>query len=298
MNNMEQELMGAARQPNRRPKGGAAILWAVLAAAMILIGSACGGGGGGGSSTNASATATSAATSTATATNTTTTGTLTAIHIVGSAINNSSQAVDPDDTVAGQPVQLQVVALNSGGNWATYSGSNWSTTAPASVATVSSTGLLSPVSSSNGASYTVSCTGPAGVVSAALAVEPNSQPYVSGLVRDKAGLGISQVYVDFYSSGGLQVGEAITGTNGKFIASVPASATGFTVNIGIADPTSYFYRQFEYGASGKTFDYLEEASCPAPLPKLVAGVNSLASDIVLDDVGSGPPPPPTGCNQG
>lgn len=271
------------------------IFLVILAAAVVMLGTACGGGGGSsGNGNSASASASSSASASASASASSGSTGFTSDHIAG-VLGGSGLGVGLTDVAAGEQVQLNVGARNADGQYVTLAGSNWSTSAPASVATVTSTGLLTAISASS-TTYTLSGIGPNGLISTPLIVQA-PQAGVTGVVRDANSVGIPYVLVLFYSSAGNFLTEAVTSANGSFHANVPPSAAKFTVNIELADPPvngqTIFYREFDYG----TASYLDgQTSCLTKLPAISVGTTTpLPNDIVLDAQISGPPPAPTGC---
>ncbi|AIE86456.1 hypothetical protein [Fimbriimonas ginsengisoli] len=261
-------------------------LWVLLAAVAVLFSSACGGGGGSSSNTG-NTTATSGDTG------------LSNTSIITSLDNGAGFGVDLSDLAVGDQVQLRVIGINSSGQNVIQNGSNWTTTAPASVATVTPTGLLTAVGPTGGTSYLVSGRGPNGTLSANLIIK-QPQAFVTGLVRNVNGTGIPRVSISFYNSSNALVGKALTGAQGTFRANLAPTATRFTIDIEASDPGNnpIYYRQFSYTppSSSGALDYLEGGtSCLASMPAITSGSTVQLSDITLIDRASGPPPPPSGC---
>jgi len=256
------------------------IAWVLLGAVLVFFGSACGGGGGGTTSTT-STTATDG-----------TDGTLSNVQMIG-VLQGTSVGVGLTDLTVGQTVQLEFIGTNSSNHQVVRAGHNFTTTAPSSVVTLTSDGLLSVVGAS-GSTFSVQGTGPAGTQTKDLAVT-SASAFVTGKIRNINGTGVANVKVKFYLANGTQKATAVTGPDGTFRAAVPTNVAGFSVDIEQADPPTgneIYYREFAYG--GKY--YLNQADCPVPVPALTDGATTaLPSEVVLSDRSAGPPPPPSGC---
>jgi hypothetical protein len=263
-------------------------LWVLLAALVILFGSACGGGGGTSSSGNGDGS--------------TDGGTITNVHIAATLQGSGNPGVDTSNLAVGDVVSLRLLGTNAQGQTVTASSSNWTTNAPGSVATVTSNGTLTANGPTGGVSYTVSAQGPNGTVSSPLVIKA-VQALAIGVVRNVNGTGVSGVKVKFYNDAGGLVGQATTGSDGVYRANLPTTATGFTIDIETADPGSnpIYYRQFDYTPPGRedALSYLNgELNCRASIPALTLGATTQISPIVLAARASGPPPPPSGCLNG
>jgi len=256
------------------------IAWVLLGAVLVFFGSACGGGGGGTTTNTTSTTTTDGSTG------------LTNVQMIG-VLQGTNVGVGLTNLAPGQSVQLEFIGTDRTNHQVVRQGSNFTTTAPASVATLSSSGLLSVVSAS-ATTYSVQGTGPSGSQTRDLSVT-SSTAFVSGKIRNINGTGVANVKVNFYLANGSLKATAATGPDGTFLATVPTNVTGFSIDIEQADPASgnqIYYREFAYGAKY----YLNEADCPVAVPTLTAGSTTiLPADVVLADRASGPPPPPSGC---
>lgn len=242
----------------------------------MIIG--CGGGGGGGG--------------TATSSTGTTSGTYHSPEVTGYVGSSAGPMLDTRNVYVGETVQLQITARDTSNNLVVLNGVNWVTTAPPTIATVTSAGVLTGIGSSSGKAYTIYGSYKGTRYSANLIVTAQ-QDLVTGIVRN-ASEAIASGIVLFYNASGKQVGEAYTTRDGSFQASVPSTATRFTINLSLVDPSSiYFYKEFAYGSN----NYLEGTSCLAPLPSPLSAANATAlpNDIVVFLQTLGPPPPPTGC---
>jgi len=265
------------------------ILLVLVAAAVVIFTSACGGGGGSSSSNS---------TSSATSTSTSTAGGISSV-LIGATLGGTTEGVSPTNLAVGDQVQLFITGLDASNNMFSVPGSNWTTNAPASVATVTSTGLVTAVGASS-TTYSLNGRAQDGTAVTGQLMVSAAQALVTGLVRNENSTGVQSVLVQFYNAGGNLLGQAITGPTGQFRANVPSSAKSFTIGIESADPSiggeTIYYRQFAYGGH----DYLEGSpSCFTTLPALTSGgTTPLPNDIVLDARISGPPPPPTGCLSG
>lgn len=119
-----------------------------------------------------------------------------------------------------------------------------------------------------------------------------SNATVTGAVRvDGTVNGVPNVSVAFYDASGVELGRVSTGADGKFSATVPATAKRFGVVGSTLQPG--YYAQFSYGAlrySGLI------TTCTAPLPTLTAGNTvALPASIYVNQASEPPPPPPNGC---
>jgi hypothetical protein len=194
--------------------------------------------------------------------------------------------------VPGDTIQLDITGYDSKGNRVKVPASGWQTTAPGSVATLTSGGLLTAVAASS-SSYTIQVTYAGITYSTGLTVT-TSQDLITGLVRNVSNP-INNVGVDFFNSSGVQVGTAFTSADGTFRASVPATAVQFSIDMSLADPGNfYYYTEFAYNSGV----YLEANTCLAKLPQPLSAVSptSLPAPIVPQEKAGGqPPPPPTGC---
>jgi hypothetical protein len=80
---------------------------------------------------------------------------------------------------------------------------------------------------------------------------------------------------------------ATTAADGSFVVTnVALTATSFKV--ASPNPVAY-YNYADYGPNGSLYDL---NACTLPLPTLVAGANTLSSDIYMFLGGTNPPPPP------
>jgi hypothetical protein len=208
------------------------------------------------------------------------------------AYGSQNQMLDTRALLVGDVIQLDITAYNQSNQFVVLPASGWKTNAPSSVATLSSSGQLTAVGASattyaievnfNGTNYTANL-----IVSAPLDL-------VTGLVRNSSNP-IRNVIVDFYDKSGNQVGVTYTARDGTFRASVPGTATQYTIDMSLADPGNiYYYPQFTYG----TNEYLEGTpSCLTALPTPLSStaVTPLPNPVIPYLRSIGPPPPPTGC---
>ncbi len=238
---------------------------------LISMSGGCGGGGGTGSGTGTGS------------------GPLHALQV--GAYNNLNQMLDARNIVVGDVVQLDITARDKNNILVVVPVSGWTTTAPAGVATVSSSGLVHAIGAA-ATPYRVSVVY-GGVLYSAPIVVTASQDLVTGLVRNSANP-IQDVIVRFYDASTHVVGVAYTARDGTFRASLPSTAVRFTIDLALADANNvYYYPQFAYKGS----EYLVGTSCLAkmPTPLSPTAVTPMASPIVPAMKTSGPPAPPTGC---
>ncbi len=248
-----------------------ALLLASIALAIVILG--CGGGGGGSSGGG-----------------TGTGGPLTDYQIT--AYLPSGQMVDPQNVLVGDEIKMKVTARDSNGRLHELSTSGWATTAPAGEATLSSSGVLKAFAASS-TPYTISVTNGSSPLSVPFVVSA-PQDLVTGSVQNSDGGAVEYAAVDFYDSGGNEVGTAYSTRDGSFRGSVPPTAAKFTLDMSVADPGNvFYYPQFGYG----TDQYLEGTSCLAKLGVTLStnGSAALPSTIIPDIRAGVPPPPPTGC---
>jgi hypothetical protein len=120
-----------------------------------------------------------------------------------------------------------------------------------------------------------------------------SNATVTGSVRlDGSVTGVPNVIIAFYSAAGAELGRVTTGADGRFNATIPASARRFHVISSSLLPAyhaQFTYANLRYAAS--------IATCSAPLPTLTAGSTiALPSSIFVNQSTEPPPPPPNGCS--
>lgn len=195
---------------------------------------------------------------------------------------------------AGDVVQIELIGTNSVTQQPEQvSASNFTISAPSSVATITSTGLLKAVAASPGVEYTFSATYAGTVYSAYFQVNPLSAK-VTGSVRDTEDNLVAGVVVSFYNSQGTVIAQTVSGADGSFISNVPQAADQFSANPSAVTYPGYF----EEYAYGSYYYSSTSSSCFTPLPTLTNGKSTaLPNQIVLfpsNDPNS-PPPPPTGC---
>jgi len=247
---------------------------ALILVALAAIPLGCGGGGGGGGSEPDPV--------------------ITDIHIEG--VDGSSHTVDLANVQVGDSIQLRLWGRNSSGAVVPVTATSWSTTAPASVATVSSSGLLVVTGVGTG-TYQVSANG--GAYTHTLKISTTSA-IVQGKVRNTDSVGVPGVKVTLFDAGGTAVGNALTGSDGTFRILGPATAKSFSVD---TSPRAGAYANyFSYRTSSSTSykDYSDDL-CPGPRPTLpsvaIGSTTTLPYDIVVYKSGGGgtPPPPPPDC---
>ncbi len=234
----------------------------------------CGGGGGGGGGG-------------------TTPPNYTAYQVTLVTTSNTSQMVDAGTLFVGDSIQLEITARDSHGNLVVVPASGWATTAPPSVATVTSNGLLTAVGPSAGSAYTVSVHVGGSIYQVNINIVAK-QNVVTGLVRNTSNTGIQYVGIQFYDATKHLLVQTKTTRDGRFRVSVPSTAARFTIDMSIPDPSSaYYYTQFNYNSD----EFLEGTVCLAPLGITLSSANpvQMASDVIPDLKTFGPPPPPTGC---
>jgi hypothetical protein len=200
--------------------------------------------------------------------------------------------IDLRNLVVGDTIQLDITARNTSDGLVTVPVSGWTTTAPSSVATVSSSGQLTAISTTGSNSYIVQVTYGGVIYTAPLTISA-LQDIVTGEVENSSNA-IENAIVDFYDANSAQVGTAYTARDGSFRASVPATAVRFTIDLSLPDPTgALYYPEFAYGSNS----YLNGTSCLAALPTLSASVPTALPAVILPYARSSgsPPPPPTGC---
>ncbi|CAN5507406.1 hypothetical protein BH11ARM2_BH11ARM2_12430 [soil metagenome] len=242
-----------------------ALLISVVAAFVI----GCGGGGGGGSTTDGSTNATSA--NATTATNATGTTALTSIQ--AEAYDTATQTVvDAGSVQKGDSLQLRLFGRDDNNNIVYPSGTTWTTNAAASVATVTSSGLLTIKGDSG--SFTVTANGRYNL---GLTIQAAAEAAVSGKVKNQENQGVPGAIIEIFANNGNKLRSGVTGSDGTFQIAVPSNASKFDVNFANID--TRYVNVWGYGSG--TFS---PAVCPAivPLPALTAGhVTSLTRNIVL-----------------
>ena len=265
----------------------AILITAVLA--IVIFG--CGGSGGGGS------------TSSTASNGTTGVGTETDILVVALFSGTQSPAspfvIQNPPTlnfqlVPGDVSQVEVTGVNSiTQQTSVLPATNFSIDAPSTVATISSSGVLTAKGSSPSTVYHVSATYSGTVYTSDFQVI-NPSAKVAGNVTDTSGNEVPGMVVDFYNSSGVLVAQTEVGSDGSFIANVPSTATSFALDSTTLSQNGYYteyeLNNFYYSATSQ--------SCYTSLGTLTVGKKTtLASAIQVLPVNSGePPPPPTGCS--
>lgn len=107
------------------------------------------------------------------------------------------------------------------------------------------------------------------------AVKPRQARVIGKVLTTDANAPVGGVQLNFYTNTGLFVGQVTTAPDGSYRASVPSSASQYTV-IGNTIPSAE-YRVFTFNSL--TFD-ASNADCRAPLPALFEGTQVLP-DILL-----------------
>jgi hypothetical protein len=258
---------------------------ATLLFAFIFFG--CGGGGGGGGSSNGS---TSGSVGNPT-------------NIAAVALFQGTQAPASPFTSGtsstyqlsqGDVVQIELIGVNSiTAAPQQVAATNFSTNAPSSVATISSTGLLTAVASSPGIQYTFSAVYSGTTYTAPFLVGPVS-PKVAGSVRDTSNNPVAGVILNFYNSSGTLLSQSISGGDGSFIGNVTTSAAEFSADASAITNPGYFK---EYGYNSLYYS-TASTNCYSPLPALTVGTKTtLPYQVVVlpSNDPADPPPPPTGC---
>jgi hypothetical protein len=267
-----------------------AVATAVFAFLAFLIG--CGGGGGGGSSSGSGSNTSSTTTgSTTGVTNVSLyalySGTQSPASILDTGSSKTALALSVGDLI--QFSYIGEVTTSSGQSHQTVSGGTVSTTAPSSVAYVSGSVLhvvgtsgskaYAVTGSYQGQSYTYTFTSTA------------AQAKVSGYARDTNGLAISGAPVLFFK-GTTLVGKTTTGFDGTFIGSVPATATGFSLDL--SGFKGVYYDEYSYLGLNYT---AAVSGCATGLPKLKTGTTASLPGQVIGYAFeiTNPPPAPSGC---
>lgn len=125
------------------------------------------------------------------------------------------------------------------------------------------------------------------------------QARVTGSVRSSSnGAGIPNVWVRFYNSSDVLVGEAITNGSGVFLGSVPTTAT--QINLRPDNfPPGYFY-EWVYRGTRYSATILSPNPCHATMvldsPLTVGQTSTMGDPVFLDPNQGVPPPPPDGCS--
>jgi hypothetical protein len=260
------------------------LLSAFVIILMLVAIISCGGGGGGGGTTGA---------------------------FVGNPVNIRIEAVlagtetliDSTNIFANETVQFRLTALDDGAPDAPrkpIQGITWVASNPGSTpsgGTLSSTGLFTAGSTGTLANASaLASTSFNGLNFSSLVRTVGRDATLSGRIRLTSGVPVSRIQVLALNSTGTIVATGLSTPEGLLRMTVPTTATRFSINFGVVDPTSTFYiRQFFYNS----FDYSTGiAGCTATLPILSSGFTSnLLTDIVVYQIsGSTPPPPPNGCN--
>jgi hypothetical protein len=240
-------------------------------AGLVCLLAGCGGGSGGGSNTDQ--------------------GAIVQIQLVG-LISGTSSPVSFSTTPlpVGTKVQFELEGVYSEtGNSALIKPTGWTTTAPSSIATITSSGLLSATGGSKNQTYQVSVTYGGQTYGTTYSVVNTNSAEVVGTVLTSNGGAVPGATIKFSTAAGALAGTATSGQNGSFVGLVPASATKFSVTVG-----SSYYSVFSYGTS--TFAS-SISGCVASLPALKDGVVTVLPNSVVVYVNdtTDPPPPPDGC---
>ena len=211
-----------------------------------------------------------------------------------------------DDTVVVDPLNLQVT------NTARFVLASYDDLGTRTVSVVSgwnaSDGKVS-VTSSNGDVSALTTSTSKGQVQVTVGLTQYTMKYfvhaaearVSGrVVAAFTSLPADAIHVLFYDQSLNQVGEAYTGYDGRFNASVPTTAKAFHIDY-LSIDTSKYYNQYSYlkDANNQAIRYTTlDATCVAPLPSgLTNGSTTpLLGSVVLPTVSQSPPGPPTGCS--
>ena len=243
---------------------------------MLCLAIGCGGGGGGGNTDQ---------------------GAIVSISLVALYNGTSSPIVVNSTPLSpGDHVQFELQGqYDETGQVATIHPSGFTTNAPASVATLSSSGLLTAIASSGGRLYSVSLVYKGTTYGAEFSVG-SPAAHVVGNVVTSTGNAVSGAQINFVTKTGAVAGSTVTGTNGSFIAAVPTSATNFTVDF--KDSTNLNYPSLYDVFSYNSFTYSAAiSSCEPALPTLKVGtvVTLPHSLVVFVDANTDPPPPPDGC---
>lgn len=144
--------------------------------------------------------------------------------------------------------------------------------------------------------YTVTVTAaanPAKKASATVTVANlGSNATITGSVRlDGTVTGVPGVIVAFFNASGAELGRVTTGADGRFTATVPASARRFHLISTSLQPAHY--PQFTYANLRYSALII---NCSAALPSLTAGsTTALPTSIFVNSSSEPPPPPPNGC---
>lgn len=208
----------------------------------------------------------------------------------------SGTVIDPMNIVEGETVQFQWAGYTATNQRTVIGSSNWVALAPGDAeGTMSGGGSFTATSS--GPAFGVTADAEATQVNGSAQVKATGQALVAGRIVDGYGNFGRTIWVDFYTTGGVKVGESRAQGNGNFRAAVPTTATFFSVRGG-SIPTG-FYKQFRFNSLW----YLPKdlgGLCIAPLPSLTNGVQTNIGDVLVPPTtqnGSSlpPPPPPSPC---
>jgi hypothetical protein len=191
----------------------------------------------------------------------------------------------------GDKIQFTYIGVSSTNNSVheDVTGGAVTSTAPTSVVSISNN-LLTVNGSSGSASYKVTGSYQGTSFSFTLKTVPTLAK-VAGVLEDTNGAFPSGVPIMFYSPSGSVVGETLTGFDGSFIGEVPATSTGFEVDL-----SAFGQYVNEYGYASQNYSS-GVSGCVSPLPQISTGaVANLTTNVVayVKDSNS-PPPPPDGC---
>lgn len=188
----------------------------------------------------------------------------------------------------GDIAQIVVATYDSNNVRSTTTPTGMSATDHGAVATLGTSTLTANVSDGN--TYTLTAVGGSQSASAPFKIKPVQARVTGGVVVAGTSTPVQGVTVLFYNTAGTLVGSAVSQFDGTFNASVPTSATLFTLDA--TTISSAFAKQFGFA----TKSFVTGFSCAATLPALTSGaITSLSTPIALYQGSSGPPPPPTGC---
>lgn len=257
--------------------------------AAVVIG--CGGGGGGGSSTDGSTNATDGTNATnangSNANGTNANGETDGTNGIASTqfeALDADVAVDPGSVKKGDSLQLRLFTVSSTGKVTFPTSVTFTTDAAASLATLSSKGVLKVVGTDG--TFRVSANGSS---TRTFTIRPANEAYIQGIARNESGKGVSRAGIEIFNGSGGKIRSTETGSDGSFRIAVPDNASTFDVNF--AKLSGLYYNVWAY--RGGTYS---PSVCRAivPLPAFRDGqTTELSGTLRLYAVSNQVPPVPT-----
>jgi hypothetical protein len=201
---------------------------------------------------------------------------------------------DPINIVNGQVVTFVLATYDDTGHRSTVVPDSWSISQNPGIGSIDSTGKFTAAATGNARIRATWINSPLFIPDLNITVRPTGLARLSGSVRnDASSAAVANVTVVFFDNGNIEVGRAISQTNGSFLAQVPTTAT--RMNLDQATLSGWLlqwkYRVLVYQAGNGI------PNCHATIvtTPLVANQTSIIADPVrVISIGS-PPPFPSGC---